>query len=76
MCVSDYFSHSFVIYETSGKFVTSFGKFGENEGEFYGPRSITSCANGFLYICDWHNGRVQICMIMTSFNACHLKYIL
>ena len=60
MCVSDYFSHSFVIYETSGKFVTSFGKFGKNEGEFYGPRSITSCANGFLYICDWHNGRVHI----------------
>ena len=58
--VSDYSGHCIVVYETSGQFVTSFGRRGHKEGEFDYPCCITSCANGFIHVCDWANNRVQI----------------
>ena len=53
-------SHRIVVYETSGQFVTSFGRRGQREGEFQYPHCITSCADGFIYVCDQDNHRVQI----------------
>ena len=58
--VSDYSHHRIVVYETSGQFVTSFGSKGQTEGKFYCPFCITSCADGFIYVCDQDNDRVQI----------------
>ena len=58
--VSDYHGHCIVVYETSGQFVTSFGKQGHKNGEFNHPMCITSCADGFIYVCDCHNDRVQV----------------
>ena len=58
--VSDVRGHCIVVYETSGQFVTSFGRCGQKEGEFRGPYCITSCADGFIHVCDWLNDRVQI----------------
>ena len=58
--VSDFSGHCIVVYETSGQFVTSFGRFGRNEGEFNCPFCITSCADGFIHVCDSGNNRVQI----------------
>ena len=58
--VSDYSGHCIVVYETSGQFVTSFGRCGHEEGEFGGPYCITSCADGFIHVCDYGNNRVQI----------------
>ena len=49
-----------VVYETSGQFVTSFGRPGLNEGEFYWPYSSTSCVDGYIHVCDMFNNRVQI----------------
>ena len=49
-----------VVYETSGQFVTSFGRLGHEEGEFDGPYCIISCADGFIHVCDCWNDRVQI----------------
>ena len=46
-----------VVYETSGQFVASFGGL---EGEFNYPHCITSCANGFIHVCDRENNRIQI----------------
>ena len=57
--VSDYNGSCIFVFDTSGQFVTSFGKEGTNEGEFLYPSYITSF-NGFIYICDCHNDRVQI----------------
>ena len=54
------YSHCIAVYETSGQFVTSFGRSGKNEGEFIGPRCITSCVDGFIQVCDFVNDRVQI----------------
>ena len=58
--VSDFSGHCIVVYETSGQFVTSFGRNGRNEGEFRGPHCIASCTNGFIYVCDYFNNRLQI----------------
>ena len=58
--VSDVSSHCIVVYETSGRFVTKFGRFGHEEGEFSCPRCITSCNDGFIHVCDSLNHRVQI----------------
>ena len=58
--VSDFIGHCIVVYETSGQFVTSFGRRGHEEREFNGPCCITSCADGFIHVCDWWNNRVQI----------------
>ena len=58
--VSDFNGHCIVVYETSGQFITKFGELGNMEGEFGTPYCITSCANGFIYVCDWSNDRVQI----------------
>ena len=58
--VSDISGHCIVVYETSGQYVTSFGRRGLNEGDFRGPYCITSCVNGFIHVCDYGNGRVQI----------------
>ena len=58
--VSDVSGHCVVVYETSGQFVTSLGRSGQNEGEFRSPCCITSCVDGFIYVCDFRNNRVQI----------------
>ena len=53
-------SYCIVVYETSGQFVTSFGRRGQNKGEFNWPYCITSCVDGFIHVCDYDNKRVQI----------------
>ena len=58
--VSDWNDYCIVVYETSGKFVTSFAGRGEKEGQFYGTYGITSSADGFIHVCDFNGNRVQI----------------
>ena len=60
MYVSDVSGQCIVVYETSGQFVTSFGSYGQNKGEFRGPFSITSCVDSYIHICDFDNNRIQI----------------
>ena len=62
--VSDISGHCIVVYDTSGNFVTSFGRRGHKEGELYSPLCITSCVDGFIYVCDFGNNRVQILLIL------------
>ena len=60
--VSDHTKHSIAVYQTSGQFVTSFGMCGPGKGDLAKmfPYCITSCVNGFIYVCDYRNKRVQI----------------
>ena len=58
--VSDLSGDCIVVYETSGQFVTSFGRLGQNEGEFHDPFCITSCVDGYIHVCDMFNNGVQI----------------
>ena len=48
------FSDCIAVYETSGEFVTSFGHDGLH------VLCITSCADGFIHVCDYSIKGVQI----------------
>ena len=57
--ISDY-NYRIAVFQLSGAFLTSFGRKGEGGGEFNRPMSIMFDCNGFLYICDWLNCRIQM----------------
>ena len=48
------------VFYTSGAFITSFGRRGNKEGELRDPAGITIDQNGFLYVCDYQNNRIQL----------------
>ena len=48
------------IFQTSGAFITSFGWTGWGEGELQYPHGITTDQDGFLYVCDSLNNRIQV----------------
>ena len=58
--VSDVRQHCIVVYTSSGQFVTSFGGLGQKEGQLLRPYYITSCTDGYIYVSDFFNDRVQI----------------
>ena len=58
--VSNIGGNNIVVYDTSGQYIASFGGSGREKGKLMGPRSITSCANGYIYVCDGSNDRIQI----------------
>jgi DNA-binding beta-propeller fold protein YncE len=48
------------VFTTQGRFMTSFGKRGNNLGEFQDPRLLTVDDCGVLYVCDTGNDRIQM----------------
>ena len=58
--VSDIGQQHTVVYTSSGQFVTSFGGWGQKEGQLLDPFYITSCTDGYIYVSDLYNNRVQI----------------
>jgi len=58
--VSNYRSNRIAVFHLSGTFLTSFGKYGRGRGEFNCPHGIAFDCNGFLYVCDWINNRIQV----------------
>ena len=58
--VSDSRNHRIAIFQLSGAFLTSFGKYGMGRGAFKYPKSIVFDCDGFLYVCDRFNHRIQV----------------
>ena len=48
------------VFSRDGQFITSFGKRGNEKGEFALPYGICVDCDGFLYVCDHGNNRVQV----------------
>ena len=40
--------------------MASFGESGQGEGQFHRPASVAVDGDGFIYVADWGNERVQI----------------
>ena len=66
LCVSGHYvyvcnhgSHNISVFTTDGVYVTSFGQYGSNVGDFILPYSVYVDQDGFVYITDYFNGRVQ-----------------
>lgn len=58
--VTEYKGHCVSVFTTSGKFLTSFGSAGSGRGQFDHPYGIAFDRNGFLYVSDRLNNRLQI----------------
>ena len=57
--VAEYKGHCVSVFTTEGEYVTSFGKCGSGEGDFNAPRGICVDKDGFVYVCDYSNHRIQ-----------------
>ena len=58
--VTDHSNNNISIFTTEGEYVTSFGQYGTKEGYLKSPWGICIDNEGFLYICDCYNNRLQI----------------
>ena len=57
--VVNYTSHSVSVFTTDGVYVSSFGQCGHEEGEFDTPFNLCIDQDGFIYVADFGNSRVQ-----------------
>ena len=57
--VTDVTSHCVFVFTTDGEYVTSFGQKGQKEGDFNYPYYIYVDNNGFVYVTDFSNARIQ-----------------
>ena len=51
--------HYVSVFTTAGDYVTSFGQHGHGEGEFIFPCGVCTDKDGFVYVADSDNNRVQ-----------------
>ena len=58
--VAEPHQHRVSVFSSEGKFLKSFGVKGEAQGQFNGPRGVAVDANGFVFVADRSNNRVQI----------------
>ena len=52
-------SDNISVFTTDGVYVTSFGQYGSKEGNFMWPHSVCADQDGFVYVSDYYNNRVQ-----------------
>ena len=57
--VTDVNSHCVFVFTTDGEYVTLFGQKGQKEGDFDYPYYIYIDNNGFIYVSDYYNNRIQ-----------------
>ena len=57
--VVNHTSHSVSVFTTDGVYVSSFGQCGHKEGEFNAPYYLCVDQDGFIYVTDYSNSRVQ-----------------
>lgn len=53
-------NHKIMLYSVTGKYLTSWGKQGNNPSEFRYPATITISEEGLIYVVDVLNSRIQI----------------
>ena len=58
--VTDYGKHCVSVFTTKGEHVTTFGQKGSGDGDFNGPCGVYVDEDGFVYVCDCDNNKVQI----------------
>ena len=58
--VSELGGHCVSVFTVADDFVRSFGGRGRGEGEFINPFGVSVDRDGFLYVCDQSNSRIQV----------------
>ena len=70
IAVTDQGNYRVQIFSSEGKFLRSFGKKGNNAGEFISPRGITFHNNGNIFVADCNNHTIQIFSGEGEFVGC------
>ena len=67
LCVADQYvyvadcdDNSISVFTTEGDYVVTFGQSGSGEGDLMSPYGVCVDRDGFVYVCDVSNNRVQI----------------
>jgi len=58
--VADYLNHSIAIFDSDGNYIKRFGQLGSGKGEFKYPNDIFITSEGWIYVSDSKNRRIQI----------------
>ena len=58
--VADSGNNCICIFRLDGSFVAKFGKEGGVDGDFKFPYGIVTDSDGFVYICDYLNNRIEV----------------
>ena len=58
--VTNYHGHSVSVFTTDGDYVTTFGQHGSCHGDLMHPCGVCVDKDGFVYVCDNRNDRLQI----------------
>ena len=58
--VSSWRIHKIFVFTIQGKLVASFGHQGRKEGQFVLPSGLVIDTNGYLFVCDSSNDRLQL----------------
>ena len=58
--VSELSNNCVSVFTTSGRFVRTIGRCGSGPGELRGPHGVVVDTDGFVYVCDYFNNRIQI----------------
>ena len=58
--VVEYGSDRVSIFDQTGKYIKSFGKKGDKDGEFDHPYAIAVSNEGYVYVSDTDNNRIQV----------------
>ena len=58
--VTEYYNNRVSVFLTSGEFVHSFGEERSGRGELKDPYGIAIDRDGFVFVCDIGNNRIQV----------------
>ena len=58
--VTNHSGHSVSVFTTDGDYVTTFGQHGSCHGDLNYPVGVCVDKDGFVYVCDYTNNRLQI----------------
>ena len=58
--ITEWTNHCVSVFRTSGEFVHSFGEKGSDRGELKNPIGIAVDQDGFVFVCDEGNNRIQV----------------
>lgn len=71
--ISDILSHTIKVYKQNGELIKEFGTYGEAEGSFKYANGVAVSDNGYFYVSDSQNMRLQVFNregeFLKSFNA-------
>ena len=58
--VSHFDGHKIAVFTTEGEHVATFGQAGSDKGDFNYPWGVCVDDDGFVYVCDQYNNRLQV----------------